>query len=601
MTDVTRAGADVPVQVAESVREGQPVRDGQPVLAGQLVRDGGDWTVTQDREPELPPVDGGGPALRRLGGFARRWWRGLTSMRTALVLLFMLALAAIPGSLLPQRNIDIGRVVAYYQAHPKLAPILDRLGAFGVFASPWFSAIYLLLFVSLVGCLLPRLRTHVVALRRVPPDAPARLHRMPLHAEDLRVAGSPAEAADRLRALLRGRRYRVVAREHAGGGWTVSGEKGYLKETGNLLFHFSLLALLIGVAVGSFYGWHADRVLVAGDDKQFCSVVTQFDDYGLGARMSPGDIEPFCLTLDSFHATYLSDGQPVAYTADVRYTEGTTSTVEHPYQLKVNDPLRLPAANVYLLGHGYAPVLKYTDRYGQSVTGVFPFLPNDADMTSTGAAIFPDVNVDPRSGSDVDPHTFVKQQVGFSGFYYPTVSPTAAVSVYPAENDPLLVLVPYVGDLGLDSGVPQSVYTLNQSQIDSGRLTPIGDPTKPIQLKPGQTAKLADGTTVQFLGTRQWVSLTMRDDPGEKLVLAGAIALVLGLLLSLTGRRRRVWFRVLPASSDNGRSVSVATAGGLARAEYASFPDEFAAIVAAAGPAPGTGPGTDPAGSEEET
>jgi cytochrome c biogenesis protein len=513
-------------------------------------------------------------------------------MRTALVLLFMLAVAAIPGSLLPQRNINIGAVSAYYTAHPGLAPWLDRLGMFGVFASPWFSAIYLLLFVSLVGCLLPRLRSHVAALRRTPPDAPARLHRMPLHAEDLRLDGQPAEAAARLRALLRARRYRTVAREQAGGGWTVSAEKGYLKETGNLLFHFSLLALLIGVAVGSWYGWHANRVLVAGDDKQFCSVVSQFDDYGLGARMSPGDVEPFCLTLDSFHATYLADGQPVAYTADVTYTEGATSTAGHPYALKVNAPLRLPRANVYLIGHGYAPVLRYTDRYGHSTTGVFGFLPSDMNETSSGAAVFPDVNIDPKTASNTDPHTFVKQQVGFAGFYYPTISPDplVAASVYPAEDDPLLVLVPYEGDLGLDSGVPQSVYAINQAQVDSGRLKDVGDPKNPIRLRPGQSATLADGTTVQFLGTRQWVSLSMRYDPGEKLVLAGAVALVIGLLLSLTGRRRRVWFRVLPRDPADGRTVSVAAAGGLARAEYASFPAEFeAVVVAAAGPDPDPG------------
>ncbi len=58
---------------------------------------------------------------------------------------------------------------------------------------------------------------------------------------------------------------------------TVSAEKGYIKETGNLLFHFALLALLIGVAYGSWFGWHGGRLLVAGNDG-FCNVVTQLDD-----------------------------------------------------------------------------------------------------------------------------------------------------------------------------------------------------------------------------------------------------------------------------------------------------------------------------------
>jgi cytochrome c biogenesis protein len=562
MTDVIQEGSDTPV-----------------------TQEGSDWTVTQDRAPEEPSTGGGRTSLRTAVSFARRTWRGLTSMRTALVLLFLLAIAAIPGSLLPQTNLNSDKVQAYLQQHRTLGPLLLRIGAFNVFASPWFSAIYLLLFISLIGCVVPRLRAHFAAVRRVPPDAPARLHRMPLHAADLEFDAAPAEVGARLRRLLRSRRYRAVVREHPDGQVTVSAEKGYLKETGNLLFHSSLIVLLIGVAYGSWFGWHADRLLVAGDDKAFCDVVTQLDNYSLGARLGPGSLEPFCMTLNNFSASYLSDAQPVAYTAHVSYTLGAGSAPAVPYTLKVNDPLRLPAANVYLIGHGYAPVVTFTDRYGRSETRVAAFLPQDSDMTSTGALTFPDVNLNPATGTNVDPRTFVKDQVGFAGFYLPTAASGSALSTYPAERNPMLVLVPYTGDLGLDSGAPASIYELNQGEITSGRLKAVSDASgQPLTLRlgVGQTAKLPDGSSIRFDGTRPWVSLMIRYDPGEKIVLFGAIALVIGLLLSLSGRRRRVWFRVVPGASDGGRTVSVASAGGLARAEYASFPAEFDALVAAA-------------------
>src|SRR5918912_1609726 len=243
----------------------------------------------------------------------RNTWRGLTSMRTALMLLFLLAVAALPGALLPQYPLNPQRVRSYHAEHPILAPVLDRLGGFDVFSSPWFAAIYLLLFVSLVGCLVPRLRSHVVALFRVPPDAPSRLDRLPAHADGLAPHGDPAEEAARLRALLRKRRYRAVVREQPGGGFTVSAEKGYLKETGNLLFHFALLTLLIGVALGSWWGWHGNRLLVAGDDQAFCNSLQQLDEHGLGARVSDDDLPPFCLRLDGFSASYLDNGQPTKY------------------------------------------------------------------------------------------------------------------------------------------------------------------------------------------------------------------------------------------------------------------------------------------------
>src|SRR5947199_9470585 len=116
---------------------------------------------------EAPPADrvDGGPVPPRSGGFlpwlvalARRAWRQLTSMRTALVLLFLLAVAAIPGSVLPQRRINIEKVNEYLRTHGSTGRLLDRFWLFDVFSSPWFSAIYLLLFISLVGCLVPRLR-----------------------------------------------------------------------------------------------------------------------------------------------------------------------------------------------------------------------------------------------------------------------------------------------------------------------------------------------------------------------------------------------------------------------------------------------------------
>ena len=513
----------------------------------------------REQVPETPPLGPGALLVTQ----ARKAWRWLTSMRTALILLFLLALAAIPGSLLPQRNLNEDKVRQYYLAHRALAPWLDRIGAFDVFASVWFSAIYLLLFTSLVGCLVPRLRGQVIALVRVPPDAPSRLDRLPAHRENLALDGDPAAIAARLRAALRGQRFRTVVRPQPGGGFTISAEKGYLKETGNLLFHFALLALLLGVAFGSWYGYRADRVVVRGEDQGFCNTLQQYDDYGLGARVAPGDLEPFCLTLDDFQATYLDTGEPADFRAAVTYTVGDGAA--RPAVVKVNDPLRLARARIYLLGHGYAPVLRYTDRYGVTQTTVAPFMNLDGNGTGQGVLFFPDANVDQTRPRD----PFDKLQVAFQGVYVPTSDGVSPLSTFPAERNPVLVLTPYRGDLGMDAGIPHSVYSLDQHQIDTGRLKPVG--TEPIRLKPGGSTRLDDGTTVQFVGTRPWIAVTVRYDPGERVVLIGAVCLLLGLVTSLTGKRRRVWFRIPPAGP--------VAAGALARSEYAGFQDEFDTLM----------------------
>ncbi len=498
-------------------------------------------------------------------------WRQLTSMRTALVLLFLLAIAAIPGSVLPQNAVNAENVTAYYGRHPQLAPWIERLGGFDVYSSAWFSAIYLLLFTSLVGCVLPRLADHVRALRAVPPVVPRRLERLPQHAPATVAATAAATAAGAIATSLRG--FRTKVRDDGDGSWTVSAEKGYAKETGNLLFHGALLAVLIGVGFGHWYGWHGNRLLVTGKDNGFCMVLPQFDESSLGPRVGVTDLPPYCLTLDDFRADYQADGQPKSFSATI-----SVDGEKQPRTFSVNKPLRLDGANVYLLGHGYAPILRYTDRYGRQLTKSAPFLPVDQVFTSDGVVQFPDVNVDPKTNARDG-----TAQMAFQGRYLPTVpaEPPYLASMYPAERNPAAMLTAYRGNLGLDVGLARNVYQLDQGQIARGELKAVGTRL----LREGETWTLDDGTSVQFVGTLPWATLSVRYDPTSSLVLVGAVAGLAGLMLSLTGRRRRIFFRITPAGpADRGGpdGASLIEAGGLPRTDYPGFADEFTSLVAVA-------------------
>src|SRR6476661_9275192 len=125
-------------------------------------------------------------------------------MRTALFLLLLLAIGALPGSIWPQRSIDSARTADYIANHPKAGPWLDRFGFFEVYASPWFAAIYLLLFVSLVGCVLPRSKVHWTAMRSRPPRAPARPERLPSSGR-AELEATSEEVLDAAREVLRGK------------------------------------------------------------------------------------------------------------------------------------------------------------------------------------------------------------------------------------------------------------------------------------------------------------------------------------------------------------------------------------------------------------
>jgi cytochrome c biogenesis protein len=492
-----------------------------------------------------------------------RWaWRQLTSMRTALVLLFLLALAAVPGSVVPQQNIDAAKVIAWQRDHPSLTPVYERLGLFSVYGSPWFSAIYLLLMVSLVGCVVPRLRIYWRAARAEPPAVPRRLSRLPesrtFHVED----ADPDVLLARATAVLRKRRYRVRTHDEAGGG-AVSAEKGYLREAGNLVFHLSVLVVLVGFGYGQLFGYKGAVITIVGQD--FSNTLSQYDDFAPGRLFRADDLAPLSFKVDDFKVKWLTSGpqmgQPESFDADITYRTTPDSAPRH-HDLAVNHPLEAGDTNVFLVGHGYAPVVTVRGGDGRiAKRGPAVFLPEDSSFMSAGVVKVPDA---------------APEQLGFEGFFLPTYGFTmdrGPFSQFPDALDPVLVLTPYHGDLGVDSGRPQSVYALDKSKLST---FPSSDsslgPDKRLKISVGQTVQLPDGQgSIRFDGVQQWVKLQVSHSPGKGIALGGVLMGILGLMGSLFIRPRRAWVRVRRASSGPGTVVEL---GGLDRSSGGDLADE---------------------------
>jgi cytochrome c biogenesis protein len=508
----------------------------------------GDIELAEPQPPE--------PAGARLGvtGWLRWTWRQLTSMRTALILLFLLALASVPGSVLPQEGVDPAAVSQYYAAHPSLAPLLNKLSLFSVFAAPWFAAIYLLLFASLAGCVLPRTFRLAGSARQKPPRAPRNLARLPFtasHSSEL----PPAEALDAAATRLRKRRFRV----QTGDGW-VSAEKGYLREVGNLLFHIALLALLFSIGLGGIFGYKANRLLVVG--QSFANTPTDLDVFHPGRLVSPSTLQPFEITLQSFHAQYVTSGpqmdQPITYQAPMSYRSSPGAPLQH-YDLTVNHPLVVDNVSVYLIGHGFAPEFTLKNAAGHvQWQGSVPFIPvNQTSLASEGVLKFPDAK---------------PTQLGFAGVFMPTAVDVDGQleSAFPAALFPRVSLVAYAGNLGMNGPVAQSVYDLDTTNMH--RLA-----VAPRPLAPGQSVKLPDGDgTLTFTGYTQWASLAITYDPGQLPALLSGIAALVGLILSFMVRRRRFFVRAHTAADGSTEIVL----GGLARSDAAGgFESEFTGLT----------------------
>lgn len=520
------------------------------------------------------------PRAPRLGvrGWLRWGWRQVTSMRLALVLLLLLGVAAIPGSLLPQWPQDAAQTQSFVDNNPTWGPVLDRVGLLDVFGSAWFTSIYVLLFLSLIGCIVPRAIAHGKAARTPVAAAPRSLARY----EGRLEGSSPLSTADAVAAVvawgpgrgfgrLVGYRSRVDERTSRDGTRQVAValEQGSLREWGNLLFHSALVGLLFAMAFGSAYTYRGQAILVEG--QTFTNAAVAYDSFEAGRLFDPAWLDPFRLRLDQFDAVFDAAGRPVSFQANVTFTN--PGQAPEADTIRVNHPLEVDGGKIYLQGNGYAPSFTVTDADGNiAFSGAVPFLPQDGVYTSTGVIKVPDVT----SGD----------QVGLRATLYPSAVPTAdggIVSVNPQATNPVILLTAYTGNLGLDTGIPQNVYQLDESQLSPVR----GDDDLPlvVDLSPGDTITLPEGLgTVTWDSLPRFVALDLRADPSLPWILGTSLASLLGIGVSLFAPRRRLWLILTPG--DEERTLVEAAALAPPHDEAAARALVSALAVAAGEPAP---------------
>jgi cytochrome c biogenesis protein len=464
----------------------------------------------------------------------RYLWRQLTSMRTALILLLLLGLASIPGSLFPQRTQSPLKVREYFENDPTGARWMDRFYLFDVYGSPWFSAIYLLLFISLIGCVIPRSWHYFREIFKAPNPAPSSLNAM----EGYQVIDGDLAAAEK---WLKSNRFRIAKR-----GKSIAAEKGYLRETGNLVFHLSLIVVLLGIAGSSVFGMRGEAIVNVGE--RFINTPTTYDNLTPGRFFSIDDLPPFIIKVDNFDATYdPENNMPLDYELKVTTQDGIDAEPVDRI-VKVNSPLTFGSTRVYLQANGYSPLVTVRDKSGAvKFEGPVPFLPQDANLSSIGAIKVP----------DMDP------QIGFIGSFLPTAARDevrGGFSSFPELLDPRLLVSVWKGDLKMDSGVPQSVY-----RIDTEDMERIGL----WALSVGESYEFEVGS-ITFNGVIPWVNLQVVRDPGKQYALFGSILAIIGLMTSLFIRQRRIWVREV-----NGR-VEIA---GLALNRLPGLEDEINRMV----------------------
>jgi cytochrome c biogenesis protein len=497
-----------------------------------------------------PPAARPGRPSRRpgLGDTLRQAWREYRSMRTALVLLVVLAAASILGSLFPQEGLSPQRVDQYFADHPALAPVMERLGLFDVFGSAWYMAIYLALLGALVACLVPRSRALYRVLRSRPPRG-GDLARYRTRAS-FGTPASPDHAMAAARRVLRRSRYRLA--EHDG---ELAGEKGFLREASSMLFHVSLLVLLIGLAYGKGYGYRGQAAIVEGET--WANARVGYDSFSPGRFFGPERLAPFQLRLDDFTNSFYPDNTPREFASRLTALDLDGGRLQSQ-RVAPNRPMTVDGVRIFQSDYGYVPVVRVQGEDGKDLVAAQEVLTlrDPASEWSTGAVRV--TRADPQVGLEL---------TMFTGLVTAPDCPGGA----PFCNDPrlvrpVLVVLAYQGDLQANRA--QSVFTLDRSRLEL-----LGD--RPLLLVPGQSKELANGMVVSFTGLKQYSVLTLARDPGVPVVAVAAGMLLLGLVPSLYVTRRRVWARAVPDGAG-GTRVELA---GLALQGKAAFEGELARLA----------------------
>ncbi|AJE66499.1 cytochrome c biogenesis protein ResB [Corynebacterium glutamicum] len=516
--------------------------------------------------------------LKTVKLYARKAWNWLTSMRTALALLFLLAIAAIPGALLPQRSLNESNVIEYIENNGKLAEFYDKIQLFDVFSSTWFTAIYVLLLISLVGCILPRSWEHYKAMRAPVVRAPRNLARLAHNGEGL-VEKREEEVEKDARKLLKGWKItEYSAEEDRAGVRSIAAEKGYTRELFNLIFHLGIVGMIVTAGLGRLF-YYEGQVIVVTDGEQnqqnsvFCNTATaNYDSFRAGANFDGTGLTTFCFEAHDFSADYLANGQAEMFRSNISYAVGDDIQNDpetwEDYELRVNHPLRIEGDRVYLQGHGFAPTFTVTWPNGETRTQTVQWRPDDPTFfLSSGVVRF-----DPPAGMYPDLYERRQNQLAIQGLFAPTAqwegdNNELLTSSYPAMRDPAVAIDIYRGDNGLDTGIGQSLFSLDSSLMHSGVLQKI----ERVNLQIGDTVTLDDGTTVSFDGASEFANYQISRDPTQNWVLVTTVISLVSLVGSLMIRRRRIWVRFYP--QENG-TTRVET-GGLARTDRAGWGGEY--------------------------
>ena len=413
-------------------------------------------------------------------------WSFFSSVKLAIALLIIIAIASILGTLIPQQE-AAGAFVS--RLSPGMVSVLEKLQIFDIFHSVWFLCLLFILSVNMIVCSLNRFPASWKRFRAIStPDEPALFK--DLNADRvLLTEGKLVEEAEKIERLLKKRLKRVEIRD-TGDTYFLSGQKGNFSYFGVYLIHVSILIILAGMIIGFLFGFEAYIELAEGE-----SVDTVQLKGGKGLRKLD-----FTVRCDRFTIDYYKDGTPKLYQSDLAFVKN--DSVLHQSPVLVNHPVSFAGIRFYQANYGKIP----------SGEAVIMLQKGREKAQVIRVSVGKEFDLPGKEGKA----TVIRMEENLM-----RMGPAVKINIATAPGN-------------VQFWVFQNIEKIAEENPELLDHVPM--------FNPGAFAPYV--FSLAMMNTKYFTGLQVARDPGVPVVIAGSLLLVLGFMTVFFSAHRQVWIRV---------------------------------------------------------
>ena len=266
-------------------------------------------------------------------------WKFFSSIKLTIVILILLAIVCVIGTVIPQNE---GAREFAKGLSPQTISIFTSLDLFDMYHALWFRIMIACLTLNLVVCSIDRFPTTWKKFK-LRPDPGRNKPFEELPEDQSFITAAPfGNATSHIGDLLQFRFKNTREKEEKGSRYFYV-EKGRFSHFGVYIVHLSVLLILTGALIGSFFGFEAYVNIAEGD---------QIDQVMLRKNMQPMDLG-FTVRCDKFSVDFYDTGAPKEYRSVIGFIVDGKEVKKS--DLLVNHPAEFMGVTFYQASYGTVP------------------------------------------------------------------------------------------------------------------------------------------------------------------------------------------------------------------------------------------------------